>query len=134
MKLQGQVALVTGASRGIGRAIALSLAAEGAQVAVAVDEVGRFDAIDDETVFGGACAIDGNPAKFRLLVRTWRDGALFGATPGEAFYVKCDAETNPQEVIDAGQLVVEVGIAPVKPAEFVVFRISQFSGGTALTE
>src|SRR6476660_1074806 len=62
-----------------------------------------------------------------FLVRTWRDGALFGATPGEAFYVKCDAETNPQEVIDAGQLVVEIGIAPVKPAEFVVFRISQFS-------
>ncbi len=69
-----------------------------------------------------------------FLVRTWRDGALFGATPGEAFYVKCDAETNPSEVIDAGQLIVEVGIAPVKPAEFVVFRIAQFSGGTALTE
>jgi phage tail sheath protein FI len=69
-----------------------------------------------------------------FLVRTWRDGALFGATPGEAFYVKCDAETNPPEVIDAGQLVVEVGIAPVKPAEFVVFRIAQFSGGAALSE
>ena len=69
-----------------------------------------------------------------FLVRTWRDGALFGATPGEAFYVKCDSETNPQEVIDAGQLVVEIGIAPVKPAEFVIFRISQFSGGAALTE
>ena len=69
-----------------------------------------------------------------FLVRTWRDGALFGATPQEAFYVKCDAETNPPEVVDAGQLVVEVGIAPVKPAEFVVFRIAQFSGGAALTE
>ncbi len=69
-----------------------------------------------------------------FLVRVWRDGALFGATPGEAFYVKCDAETNPPEVVDAGQLVVEVGIAPVKPAEFVVFRIAQFSGGAALTE
>jgi phage tail sheath protein FI len=69
-----------------------------------------------------------------FLVRTWRDGALFGATPGEAFYVKCDAETNPPEVVDAGQLVVEVGIAPVKPAEFVVFRIAQFSGGAALSE
>jgi len=69
-----------------------------------------------------------------FLVRTWRDGALFGATPGEAFYVKCDAETNPPDVIDAGQLVVEVGIAPVKPAEFVVFRIAQFSGGAALSE
>ena len=69
-----------------------------------------------------------------FLVRVWRDGALFGATPGEAFYVKCDAENNPPEVIDAGQLVVEIGIAPVKPAEFVVFRIAQFSGGAALSE
>jgi len=69
-----------------------------------------------------------------FLLRVWRDGALFGATPNEAFYVKCDEETNPPEVVDAGQLVVEVGIAPVKPAEFVVFRIAQFSGGTSLTE
>jgi phage tail sheath protein FI len=69
-----------------------------------------------------------------FLIRVWRDGALFGATPGEAFYVKCDAETNPPESVDAGQLVVEVGIAPVKPAEFVVFRIAQFSGGAALSE
>ena len=60
--------------------------------------------------------------------------ALFGATPQEAFYVKCDSETNPPEVIDAGQLVVEIGIAPVKPAEFVVFRIAQFSGGASLSE
>jgi Bacteriophage tail sheath protein len=69
-----------------------------------------------------------------FLVRVWRDGALFGATPQEAFYVKCDAETNPSEVIDAGQLVVEIGIAPVKPAEFVIFRIAQMSGGTSLSE
>ncbi len=69
-----------------------------------------------------------------FLVRTWRDGALFGGTPQEAFYCKCDSETNPSEVIDAGQLVVEIGIAPVKPAEFVVFRIAQFSGGASLTE
>jgi uncharacterized protein len=55
----------------------------------------------------------------------WSAGALFGATPDQAFYVKCDAETNPPESIDAGKLVVEVGISPVKPAEFVVFRISQ---------
>ena len=55
----------------------------------------------------------------------WSSGALFGASADEAFYVKCDAETNPPENIDNGILVVEVGIAPVKPAEFVVFRISQ---------
>jgi uncharacterized protein len=69
-----------------------------------------------------------------FLLRVWRDGALFGATPQEAFYVKCDAETNPPEVVDAGQLIVEVGIAPVKPAEFVVFRIAQFSGGAGVSE
>ena len=67
-------------------------------------------------------------------VRTWRDGALFGTTPAEAFYVKCDEETNPAETIDAGQLIVEIGIAPVKPAEFVIFRLAQFSGGTSLSE
>ncbi len=55
----------------------------------------------------------------------WSAGALNGLTADEAFYVKCDAETNPPESVDAGMLVVEVGIAPVKPAEFVVFRISQ---------
>jgi phage tail sheath protein FI len=64
-----------------------------------------------------------------FLTRTWRSGALFGATPGEAFYVKCDSETNPPDVIEAGQVVCEVGIAPVKPAEFVIFRLSQFTGG-----
>ena len=55
----------------------------------------------------------------------WTAGALFGASPDEAFYVKCDADTNPPESIDQGLLIVEIGIAPVKPAEFVVFRISQ---------
>jgi uncharacterized protein len=55
----------------------------------------------------------------------WSAGALFGTSADQAFYVKCDAETNPPESIDEGKLVVEVGIAPVKPAEFVVFRISQ---------
>ena len=67
-----------------------------------------------------------------FLVNEWRRGALFGQTPDEAFYVKCDGETNPTEGIDAGQLVCEVGVAPVKPAEFVIFRLAQFSGGTSL--
>ncbi|MGD0862256.1 MAG: phage tail sheath family protein [Candidatus Limnocylindrales bacterium] len=69
-----------------------------------------------------------------FLVRVWRDGALFGATPGEAFFVKCDGENNTAETIDAGQLIIDIGIAPVKPAEFVIFRIAQFSGGASLTE
>jgi phage tail sheath protein FI len=64
-----------------------------------------------------------------VLTRLWAQGAFFGATANEAFYVKCDAETNPQEVIDAGIMVCEVGIAPVKPAEFVVFRIRQITPG-----
>ena len=67
-----------------------------------------------------------------FLVNEWRKGALFGSTPDEAFFVKCDAETNPAEGIDAGQVVCLVGVAPVKPAEFVIFRLSQFSGGTSL--
>ena len=58
-------------------------------------------------------------------------GMLFGMTSGEAFFVKCDAELNPPEVRDAGQLVIDVGLAPVKPAEFVIFRLSQIAGGGA---
>ncbi|MFG3239453.1 phage tail sheath family protein [Streptomyces sp. NPDC048157] len=65
-----------------------------------------------------------------FLVNEWRKGALFGLTPEEAFYVKCDRETNPPESIDAGQVICEIGVAPVKPAEFVVFRLSQLTGGT----
>jgi Bacteriophage tail sheath protein len=63
-----------------------------------------------------------------FLTNVWRSGALFGLTPDQAFYVKCDAETNPPEARDVGQMVVEIGIAPVKPAEFVIFRVSQWSG------
>ena len=66
-----------------------------------------------------------------FLTRIWRDGALFGATPGEAFYVKCDSQNNRPEDIDAGRVTIEVGISPVKPAEFVVFQISQFTAGAA---
>jgi hypothetical protein len=67
-----------------------------------------------------------------FLVMEWRKGALFGLTPAEAFYVKCDSETNPAEAIDLGQVTCQIGVAPVKPAEFVVFQLSQFSGGTSL--
>jgi phage tail sheath protein FI len=69
-----------------------------------------------------------------FLLGLWRDGALFGATPDQAFYVKCDAETNPPDVVDAGYVVIEVGIAPVKPAEFVVFRIAQLPTGGGVQE
>ena len=67
-----------------------------------------------------------------FLINEWRKGALFGATPDQAFFVKCDDETNPAEGIDAGQVVCQIGVAPVKPAEFVIFQLSQYSGGTSL--
>jgi len=69
-----------------------------------------------------------------FLMRVWRDGALFGATPEQAFYVKCDEETNPPEQVEAGQVTIEIGIAPVRPAEFVVFRLSQLTGGGQVAE
>jgi hypothetical protein len=69
-----------------------------------------------------------------FLRRVWRDGALFGTSAAEAFFVKCDAENNTQDTIDIGQLIIDVGIAPVKPAEFVIFRIAQFAGGAAVSE
>jgi hypothetical protein len=68
------------------------------------------------------------------LLRVWRSGALFGKTPEEAFYVKCDEETNPRYLIDAGQVNIQVGMCPVKPAEFVVFSIGQWDGGALIEE
>jgi hypothetical protein len=69
-----------------------------------------------------------------FLSRVWSSGALMGRTANQAFYVKCDEETNPQEEIDAGYVNIEIGIAPVKPAEFVVFKIGQWDGGSAISE
>jgi phage tail sheath protein FI len=66
-----------------------------------------------------------------FLANVWRSGALFGATPQEAFYVKCDEETNPPEVRELGQVVTEVGVSIVRPAEFVIFRIQQSAGREA---
>jgi phage tail sheath protein FI len=67
-----------------------------------------------------------------FLTLLWGQGALAGSRPEEAFFVKCDEETNPPEVIDAGQVVVVIGIAPVKPAEFVIFRIGQTPTGATV--
>lgn len=60
-----------------------------------------------------------------FLTNVWRSGALFGSTQEEAFFVKIDDENNPPEVRDAGQLIIDIAVAPVKPAEFVIFRITQ---------
>lgn len=69
-----------------------------------------------------------------FLTLLWRQGALMGASPEEAFFVQCDAETNPPDVIDAGRVVTRIGIAPVKPAEFVIFQIGQGVGGSETEE
>jgi hypothetical protein len=77
-----------------------------------------------------------NPALWQRIIRSvgafltnvWRDGALFGLTPEQAFYVRCDETTNPPEVRELGQVVTEIGVAIVKPAEFVIFRITQLTG------
>jgi phage tail sheath protein FI len=59
-------------------------------------------------------------------------GALRGRTPQEAYYIKCDAETNPPEVREAGQLITEIGLAPGLPEEFVVVRLIQGPSGVAI--
>jgi hypothetical protein len=69
-----------------------------------------------------------------FLTILWRDGALMGRTPEEAFFVQCDEETNTPEMIDSGTVVTRIGVAPVKPAEFVVFRIGQQASGTRIEE
>lgn len=75
-------------------------------------------------------------ARFRqslsnFLTTAWRDGALMGTTPEEAFYVTCDRSTMTQDDIDNGRLIAEVGVAPVKPAEYVIIRITQSTGAAA---
>ena len=80
-----------------------------------------FEPNDEELWAKLRCSVSG------FLAQRWREGALFGASPEEAFYVKCDAETNPADSLETGKVVVEVGIAPMKAAEFTVFRISQFT-------
>jgi phage tail sheath protein FI len=69
-----------------------------------------------------------------FLTRVWKDGALFGNTAEEAFFVKCDETTMTQADIDNGRLICIIGVAPVKPAEFVIFRIAQWRGGSSVTE
>lgn len=69
-----------------------------------------------------------------FLNLVWKDGALMGRTPEEAFFVKVDETTMTQDDIDAGRLVMLIGIAPVKPAEFVIIRIGQWAGGSSVQE
>jgi phage tail sheath protein FI len=78
-----------------------------------------FEPNDDDTWAGVRQVV----TDFLTLV--WRSGALFGATEEQAFFVRCGPDTMTPADIDAGRLIVEVGIAPVKPAEFVIFRFQQ---------
>jgi Bacteriophage tail sheath protein len=69
-----------------------------------------------------------------FLTTLWMQDMLQGATKDQAFFVRCDRTTMTQADIDNGRLIVVVGIAPVKPAEFVIFQIGQWSGGSSVTE
>jgi hypothetical protein len=62
-----------------------------------------------------------------FLLEQWRSGALEGASPEEAFFVRCDRTTMTQDDLDTGRLVCLIGVAPLKPAEFVIFRIGQWT-------
>jgi phage tail sheath protein FI len=62
-----------------------------------------------------------------FLVTQWRNGALMGVKAEEGFFVRCDRSTMTQDDIDNGRLVCLIGIAPVRPAEFVIIRISQWT-------
>jgi phage tail sheath protein FI len=70
----------------------------------------------------------------QFLTTVWRSGALMGSTQEEAFFVKCDRTTMTQDDIDNGRLIILIGIAPVKPAEFVIFRIAQVAKGSEISE
>ncbi|HSF43592.1 MAG TPA: phage tail sheath subtilisin-like domain-containing protein [Thermoanaerobaculia bacterium] len=69
-----------------------------------------------------------------FLTELWAGGALAGSTPAQAFFVRCDAETNPQEEVDLGRLIALVGVAPTVPAEFVVVRIGRTEEGFEFRE
>ena len=83
-----------------------------------------------------------DPALWKRIIRDvsaflrlqWMSGALFGDKAEQAYFVKCDDETNPPESIAVGRVVTIVGIAPVKPAEFVIFQIQLTSGGGSVSE
>jgi len=70
----------------------------------------------------------------QFLTGVWRTGALMGTKADEAFFVKCDRSTMTQDDIDNGRLVCLIGIAPTKPAEFVIFRIAQTKSGAGMEE
>jgi uncharacterized protein len=69
-----------------------------------------------------------------FLTAIWQTGGLQGAKPSDGFFVKCDATNNPPSVVDAGQLICQVGIAVAAPMEFIVFEIHQDTSGSSISE
>lgn len=69
-----------------------------------------------------------------FLTALWQRGALVGASPEEAFFVRCDAGNNPPDQVALGRLVIDVGVAIVRPAEFVVVRVGRTEDELTLTE
>jgi hypothetical protein len=81
----------------------------------------------------------GTRAKLSLVIQSfllelWSRGAMVGATPKEAFWVRCDETNNPSYLRDQGRLQIDVGIAPTTPFEFIVLRIGRDANGFALNE
>jgi phage tail sheath protein FI len=62
-----------------------------------------------------------------FLLNEWQQGALLGDRPEKAFFVRCDRSTMTQNDLDNGRLVCLIGVAPLRPAEFVIFRIGQWT-------
>jgi phage tail sheath protein FI len=69
-----------------------------------------------------------------FLTGLWRQGMLDGATPADAFFVRCDETTNTPADVDAGRLVCTIGVQPPWPAEFVIVRITRTAAGTEIDE
>ncbi len=68
-----------------------------------------------------------------FLLNSWRSGALLGTKPEEAFFVRCGRSTMTQNDIDNGRLIAEIGVAPVRPAEFVIIRIGLWTASRCAT-
>lgn len=69
-----------------------------------------------------------------FLYNQFLNGAMAGTTPATSYYVACDSSTNPQSKIDVGELSVEIGVAPNKPAEFIIIKIGMWTAGASVTE
>jgi hypothetical protein len=72
--------------------------------------------------------------RYEFLTRVWRDGALFGATAEEAFYVRIDEILNPDSERALGRLNIEIGVRPSYPAEFIIVRIGLWQGGSTVSQ